>query len=55
MAANPALLAGRNRQPSPRTVRVYTRDELDAIGAELPPMYAPLPIFAAATGLRPEE
>ncbi len=55
MAANPALLAGRNRQPSPRTVRVYTRDELDAIGAEFPPMYAPLPIFAAATGLRPEE
>ncbi len=28
MSANPALLAGRNRQPAPRTVRVFARDEL---------------------------
>ncbi len=55
MSSNPALLAGRNRQPPPRTVRVFSRDELDAIAAELPPVYAPLPAFAAATGLRPEE
>ena len=55
MNANPALTAGRNRQPSPRAVRVYNRNELDAISAELPPTYAPLPMFAAATGLRPEE
>jgi integrase len=55
MTTNPALQAGRNRQPSPRTVRVYTRDELDALAAELHPAYAPLPAFAAATGLRPEE
>ncbi len=55
MNRNPAMLAGANRQPSPRTVRVFTRDELDSIGAELPPMYASLPMFAAATGLRPEE
>jgi integrase len=55
MSSNPALTAGRNRQPSPRTVRVYSRDELDALELELPPMYAPLPMFAAATGLRPEE
>jgi integrase len=47
--------AGRNPQPSPRAVRVFTRDELDAIAAELHPAYAPLPMFAAATGLRPEE
>jgi len=52
---NPAKLAGRNRQPAPRTVRVYSVDELDAIAAELSAMYAPLPAFAAATGLRPEE
>lgn len=52
---NPAKLAGRNRQPAARTVRVYTREELDAIMLELSPMYAPLPAFAAATGLRPEE
>jgi len=55
MTRNPALLAGQNRQPSPRTVRAFTRAEIDAIAAELPPAYAPLPAFAAATGLRPEE
>jgi integrase len=52
---NPAVLAGKNRQPDPRAVRVYSCAELDAIAIELPPMYAPLPMFAAATGLRPEE
>ena len=55
MTENPAKLAGRNRQPSPRTVRAFTRSELDAIAAELHPRYAPLPAFAGATGLRPEE
>jgi integrase len=52
---NPAALAGRNRQPSPRVVRVSTRAELDAIAAELARHYAPLPALAAATGLRREE
>jgi integrase len=55
MDSNPALLAGRNRQPSPRTVRVFTVDEIDTISEELSAMYRPLPAFAAATGLRPEE
>jgi integrase len=36
-------------------VRAFTRDEVEAIAVELSPMYAPLPAFAAATGLRPEE
>ena len=36
---NPAKLAGRNRQPAPRTVRVFTFGELDAIAAELSAMY----------------
>jgi integrase len=55
IAKNPAVAAGRNRQPAPRGVRTYTTDELAAIAAELHPAYAPLPAFAAATGLRPEE
>jgi integrase len=55
MASNPALAAGRNRQPAPRPIRAYTRDELDALAAELAPAYGPLPAFVAATGLRPEE
>ena len=36
-------------------MRVLARDQLDAIAAELHPAYAPLPVFAAAAGLRPEE
>ena len=55
IAANPAKLAGRNPQPAPRGVRAFSRADLEAIAAELHPMYAPLPIFAAASGLRPEE
>jgi integrase len=55
MTRNPTKLAGRNPQPPPRPIRVYSLDELDAIAAELQPAYRPLPAFAAATGLRPEE
>lgn len=55
MGKNPAVLAGKNRQPKQRDVRVYSMAELDAIAAELSPQYQPLPMFAAATGLRPEE
>ena len=55
MERNPARDAGRNPQPPPRPIRAYTYAELEAIAAELSPMYQPLPAFAAATGLRPEE
>jgi len=55
MSQNPAVLAGRNRQPAPRPVRTYSLEEIDAIAAELSAVYRPLPPFAAATGLRPEE
>lgn len=55
MGKNPAKLAGPNPQPPPRPVRAFTFAELDALAAELAPRYRPLPLFAAATGLRPEE
>jgi integrase len=55
MTRNPAKLAGRNPQPPPRPIRVYTTEEIDAIAAELQPAYRPLPSFASATGLRLEE
>ena len=55
MNRNPAKLAGRNPQPPPRPVRVYSTEEIEAISAELRPAYRPLPLFAASTGLRPEE
>ena len=48
ISRNPAKLAGCNRQPAPRSVRAFTRAKLDAMAAELSPMYAPLPICAAA-------
>jgi integrase len=55
MGVNPAKVAGRIPKPAPRPVRAFTRDELEAIAAELSPAFRPLPAFAAATGLRPEE
>ena len=36
-------------------MRTFTVEEIEAIAAELSPIYQPLPHFAAATGLRPEE
>jgi integrase len=55
MSRNPAKLIGPNRQPPPRPIRAYTFAEVEAIAAELSLDYEPLPDFAAATGLRPEE
>ena len=55
MSHNPAKLAGRNPEPPPRSIRAYTLAELQALAAELSAAYQPLPAFAAATGLRPEE
>ena len=51
---NPAKLAGRNRNHHPHSSRVHPgRDR--QVAAELSAIYRPLPAFAAATGLRPEE
>jgi integrase len=55
LGSNPAKQAGRNRQPVARTVRIYSIEELDAIATELSAPYWMLPLFAAGTGLRPEE
>jgi integrase len=55
MGTNPAVAAGENPQPAPRTIRAYTLAELDALEAELGPAYGPVVPFAAATGLRPQE
>jgi hypothetical protein len=55
VSRNPAKLAGRNPQPSPRTIRAFTPKEIEAIAVELSAIYQPLSAFAAATGLRPEE
>lgn len=55
MESNPAEKTGRNRQPPPRSVRVFSGAELQLISRELSPRHRSLPAFVAATGLRPEE
>ncbi len=55
MTQNPATLAGRNPAPPPRSVRVFTAAELDALCAEFDRRGASANTFAAATGLRPSE
>jgi integrase len=55
LTKNPAKLAGRNPQPLPRPVRIYTADELDRIVGELGTRDAAAVRFAPATGMRPAE
>jgi integrase len=55
MTVNPAVAAGDNPTPRPRHVRPYTLAELDALEAELDPVYSPFVPLVAATGLRPLE
>jgi hypothetical protein len=50
-----SAFAGANPKPPARAVRAYTRAELDEIAANLSAAYRPLPPFAAAIGLGPEE
>jgi integrase len=53
---NPAKLGVDNPSPRRREQRPFESwAELDAIAAKLGPRYAPIVIFAAATGLRPGE
>ena len=55
ITTNPAVDAGPNPKPKPRTVRVLTVAEVDALETELGSKYGPIVAFAAATGLRPSE
>jgi integrase len=52
---NPAVEAGRNPEPRSEELLPFTRAEVDALAAELGPVYGPLCIFAAETGLRTNE
>jgi integrase len=47
--------AGRNQEPRPEELLPFTRGEIDALDAELGPVYGPLVVFAAETGLRTNE
>ena len=55
MSTNPAKQAGRNPQPKRDEVTPLEPDEVDALADELGPVYGPLVIVAAYTGLRPSE
>jgi integrase len=55
LARNPAKLSGKNPQPKPRGIRVFTPDEIGKITVELDERGAAVVRFAAATGLRPGE
>jgi integrase len=52
---NPAADAGRNPQPRAEELHPFTRQQVDAIAAELGAVYGPLVVFAAETGLRTNE
>jgi integrase len=52
LRANPAVDAGRNPQPRKEELHPFSRDEVDALAVELGPVYGPLVVFAAETGLR---
>jgi integrase len=52
---NPAIEAGRNPAPRRPEVDPFTREEVDAIAAELDLVGAALVVFAAETGLRTHE
>ena len=54
MARNPAKLAGPNRQPAPRAVRIYTIVEIEAIGAELSAGYRRCPPLRPRPGFGPK-
>ncbi len=55
LTRNPAKLAGKNPQPQPRGIRVFTPAEIKTICGELDTRGAAAVTFAAATGLRPAE
>jgi len=55
LATNPALAAGRNPEPRATELRPFTREQVGALATELGPVYRPLVVFAAETGLRTHE
>jgi integrase len=52
---NPAKLAGPNPQPHRTEIVPFTIDEISRLALKLGPLYGPLVVFAAETGLRPSE
>lgn len=55
LKTNPAKLAGRNPQPQRDEVVPFEPAEVERLAEELGPIYGPLVVVAAHTGLRPSE
>jgi len=55
MTRNPAIEAGRNPEPRSEELLPFSPEEIDALDVELGPVYGPLVVFAAETGLRTNE
>lgn len=55
MARNPAVEAGRNPKPRVEELLPFAPEEIDALDVELGPVFGPLVVFAAETGLRTNE
>lgn len=52
---NPAADAGKNPQPRAEELLPFTAAEVDKLAVELGPVFGPLAVFAAETGLRTNE
>jgi integrase len=55
LTRNPAVEAGRNPEPRSEELLPFTPDEVDAVAVELGPVFGPLVVFCAETGLRTNE
>jgi integrase len=51
----PGRRAGRNPEPRSEELLPFTPDEVDAVAVELGPVFGPLVVFCAETGLRTNE
>ena len=55
LTRNPAIEAGRNPEPRSEELLPFTPGEVDALAVELGPVYGPMVVFCAETGLRTNE
>ena len=55
MSRNPAVDAGRNPEPRSEELLPFTPAEVDKLAVELGPVYGPMVVFCAETGLRTNE
>jgi integrase len=55
MIRNSAIEAGRNPEPRTEELLPFAPEEIDAIEVELGPVFGPIVVFAAETGLRTNE